>query len=236
MWELYCSLSICVHLFRFRVSACFAYDKTVINERRVEKSVFEDQSEENSLWILKWTTLLGLFSKISFTPAQARNELETPGMAKSFLRGAQVFVTMSSSFQLCPTDFSRGDENFAGGAKPPLGAPSYRPAPAVTFCYLVHALNGDAHLPAALLCYFRCNWCRNLAAVNCVLHWIVFTLSTLQVGITLVTVRSCITLLWLHHNHKMSISYHKNGLVSNHQSVSRWFIFMCFEVRIFWRN
>jgi len=27
-------------------SACFAYDKIVINQRRVEKSAFEDQSEE----------------------------------------------------------------------------------------------------------------------------------------------------------------------------------------------
>jgi len=33
----------------FRVSACFAYDKTVINQRRVEKSAFEDQSEEKSV-------------------------------------------------------------------------------------------------------------------------------------------------------------------------------------------
>jgi len=41
-------------------------------------------------------------------------------------------------------------------------------------CYIslsVHALNADTHLSAALLCYvFRCNWCRNLAAVNCILH------------------------------------------------------------------
>jgi len=44
---------------------------------------------------------------------------------------------------------------------------------------------------------------------------------------------SCITLLWLHHNHKMSISYHKNGLVSRQQSVGRWLIFMCFVARIF---
>jgi len=35
-----------MNLFRFRVSACFAYDKTVINQRRVEKSAFEDNSEE----------------------------------------------------------------------------------------------------------------------------------------------------------------------------------------------
>jgi len=39
---------------------------------------------------------------------------------------------------------------------------------------------------------------------------------------------SCITLLWLHHNHKMSISYHKNGLVSHNQSVGRWLIFYVF--------
>jgi len=33
----------------------------------VEKSAFEDQSEENSVWIIKWTTMLGIFCKISFT-------------------------------------------------------------------------------------------------------------------------------------------------------------------------
>jgi len=51
--------------------ACFACDKTVINQRRVEKSAFEHQSENNSVWILKWTTSLGIFCKISFTPAVA---------------------------------------------------------------------------------------------------------------------------------------------------------------------
>jgi len=52
----------------------------------------------------------------------------------------------------------------------------------------VHALNADAHLCVALLCDFRCHWCGNVAAVNCILHWIVLTLSTLQMGITLVIV------------------------------------------------
>jgi len=37
---------------------------------------------------------------------------------------------------------------------------------------------------AALL--LRCKWCRNLAAVNCILHWMVFILSTQQMGIALV--------------------------------------------------
>jgi len=39
-----------------------------MNQLRVEKSDFEDQSEENSVCIIKRTTLLGMFCKISFTP------------------------------------------------------------------------------------------------------------------------------------------------------------------------
>jgi len=42
------------------------------------------------------------------------------------------------------------------------------------------------HLSAALLRYFKCNWCRNLAALHCILHWIVLTLPTLQMDITLI--------------------------------------------------
>jgi len=129
-------------------------------------------SEQNSVWVLKWTTLLGIFCKIGFTPAA-----------------------------------------------------SY---------YQVHVLNADAHLPAALLCYFRCYWCRNLAAVHCILQWIILTPYAADGHYTRNS--SCITLLWLHHNHKMPISYHKNGLVSSHQCVGRWLIFMCFVVKIFWRN
>ena len=92
----------------FQSCACFACGKTVINQRRVEKSAFEDQLEENSVWVLKWTTLLGIFCKISFTPA-------------------------------------------------------------VTFCYQVHAPKTDTYIPtAALLCYLRCHWCRNLSEVNCI--------------------------------------------------------------------
>ena len=91
----------------FRVSACFDYDKTVINQRSFEMSAFENQAEENSVWILKRTTLLRIFCEISFTPT-------------------------------------------------------------VTSYYQVYA---DAQLSTAMLCCFRCNWCRNLAAVNCTLHW-----------------------------------------------------------------
>jgi len=69
VWELCCSLSLCLNLFWFRGSACFAYHKTVKNQRRIEKSAFENQSKENSVWIIKWTTLLGIFCKISFAPA-----------------------------------------------------------------------------------------------------------------------------------------------------------------------
>jgi len=145
---------MCLQLFRFGISACFADGKTVMNQRRVEKTAFEDQSEENSVWIIKWMTLLGIFCKISCTPT-------------------------------------------------------------VTSCYQVHA---DAHISAALLSNYRYNWCRKIDAVNCVLHWIVLTLTTLHT-------RN----IWLRHNHKMSTSYHKNGLVSrlvsSYQSVGRLFIF-----------
>jgi len=165
VWELCCSLSICLNLFWFRGSACFAYDKTVIYQHRVEKSVFENLSEENSVWIIKWTTLLGIFCKICFTPA-------------------------------------------------------------VTSCYHVHA---DAHLSAALLCYLD-----ETGAETSLLFTALNSRHPIHAAHTRNS--SCITLLWLHHNHKMPIIYHKNGLVSSHRTVGRWFIFMCFVVRIFWWN
>ena len=68
VWEFYC-WSVCLNLFWFRFNACFTYEKTVINRRRVEKSAFGDQSEENSVWIIKWTTLSGIFCEKSFAPA-----------------------------------------------------------------------------------------------------------------------------------------------------------------------
>jgi len=114
----------------------------------------------NSVWILKWTTLLGIFCKIIFTPA-------------------------------------------------------------VTYCYQVHAPNADAHLPATLLCYFRCKWYRTLAAVNCTLHWIVLTLSTLQLGMTLVIVRSFMVTGQSQNLHKLP----QKRIVTSHQSVGRRFIF-----------
>ena len=50
---------------------------------------------------------------------QARNQRSTPGEAKSFLRGAQIFWTMSNSFKRCPTHFSRGGEKFPRVLWPP---------------------------------------------------------------------------------------------------------------------
>jgi len=87
----------------------------------VWKSSFQDQSEENSVWILKYTTLFGRFCKATFMPA-------------------------------------------------------------IASWYQVLVLNADAHIPisAARLCYFRCHWCRNITVVNCIVHWIVLTLSTLE--------------------------------------------------------
>jgi len=42
------------------------------------------------------------------------------------------------------------------------------------------------HLSAAMLRYFKCIRCRNIAAAHCILHWIVLTLPKPQMDITLV--------------------------------------------------
>jgi len=40
--------------------------------------------------------------------------------------------------------------------------------PAITCCDQVHAPKTDTHIPtAALLCYFRRHWGRNLSELNC---------------------------------------------------------------------
>jgi len=49
---------------------------------------------------------------------RAGNQLRTRGGAKSFLRGAQIFWTVSNSFKLCPRHFTRGGEHFAREASP----------------------------------------------------------------------------------------------------------------------
>ena len=57
---------------------------------------------------------------------QARNQLGTLGVAKRFLRGTQIFHTMSNSFQLCSTDFSRGGEKVCRETSPHF-PPAYGP-------------------------------------------------------------------------------------------------------------
>ena len=115
-------------------------------------------SEENSVWILKWTTLLGIFCKIRFTPV-------------------------------------------------------------VTSCYQVHVLSADELLYMPLVPKRRCCW----------LHTALNNPHPIHVADGHYTRNSrFITLLLVHHNHKMPISYHNNGLVSSHQSIGRWLIFTCF--------
>jgi len=103
--------------------------------------------------------------------------------------------------------------------------------PAVTCCDKVH----DAHIPtAALLCYLRCHWCQNLSEVNCILHWSPHPIHAADGHYTRSS--SCITLLWLHHNHKVSVSYHKADLSVVTNPLANVLFFMCFIVRTFWRN
>jgi len=58
---------------------------------------------------------------------QSRNPLGTPGVAKSFLRWAQIFQTISSSFKLCRTDFPGGGRKVLPGSFRPPAPPGYRP-------------------------------------------------------------------------------------------------------------
>ena len=57
---------------------------------------------------------------------QARYQLGTPGGAKSFPRGAQIFWTMSNIIKLCPTHFSSGAKSFSMGLRPPGYGPAFR--------------------------------------------------------------------------------------------------------------
>jgi len=58
---------------------------------------------------------------------QALNQLGSPGGTKSFPRGAQMFLTMSNIFKLCPTHFSSRCEYFSRGSfAPPGHGPSFR--------------------------------------------------------------------------------------------------------------
>ena len=59
------------------------------------------------------------FCLFFYSVNQARNQLGTPGGAKSFLREAQIFWTMSNTFKLYPTHFSREGEKFSRWALPP---------------------------------------------------------------------------------------------------------------------
>ena len=45
-------------------------------------------------------------------------------------------------------------------------------------CFAIrYTLLKPIHIPnAALLCYFRCHWFRNVSEVDCILHWIVLTI------------------------------------------------------------
>ena len=160
VWELYFVLSIRLNLVRCRVQCVFRLWQDSHKSTQGWKVSFWGSVRGNSVRILKWTNLLGIFFKMIFTPA-------------------------------------------------------------VTSCYRVHALNADAHLPATLLCYFRCKWCRTLAAVNCTLHWIVLTLPTLQMGITLIILRSCMVTAQSQNLHKLP----QKRIVTSHQSLGRRFMF-----------
>jgi len=57
------------------------------------------------------------------TSRQVRNRLGTPGVSKSFLKGAQIFQSVSNSFKLCPKRFFQGWQKVLQGWLLPLGQP-----------------------------------------------------------------------------------------------------------------
>ena len=65
---------------------------------------------------------------IKHTHIQMRNQLGTPGGAKSFLRVAQIFWTMSNIFERCPTHIPRDGEKFS------RAPPGYRSAHIKQLC------------------------------------------------------------------------------------------------------
>jgi len=101
--------------------------------------------------------------------------------------------------------------------------------PAVTSCYQVHALNADAHTPtAALLCYSGAAGAETLVLLTALNSPHLHNAADGRC----IRNSSCITLLWLHHIHNMSLNYHKNGLVSSHQPLTDGLFVMCFVVRM----
>jgi len=85
---------------------------------------------QNTVWVK--ARLIVSKNHINFLKAcqmetftQARSQLGSPGGAKSFLRWAQMFWTMSNSFKPCPTDLSMGAKKFLGGFAS-LGPPCFR--------------------------------------------------------------------------------------------------------------
>jgi len=210
VWELYCSLSICLNLFCFRGSACFAYDKTVINRPITSLG---HQEGRRVFWegpkLFKLCPMVLNYVQLIFTgglcpPGYGPGHKSTQGWKVSFWESVRRKFSVNSKMnnfvgKILQNKYYDCCYTLLSGTRPKRG---YTP------------ICGTATL-------LRWNWCRNLAAVNCILHWIVLTLSTLHTRNS-----SCITLLWLHlhHNHKMSTSYHKSGWVSGHQSVAK---FLC---------
>jgi len=86
--------------------------------------------------------------------------------------------------------------------------------PAVACCQQVHTLNTNVHLFAALLCYLDATGAETslpLTALN--------SSHPIHAVDGHCARNSCINLLWLHPNHKMSITYHKTeSVVTNPQA------------------
>ena len=106
------------------ILSSFLFDEIVPRQNLVSPQLLMYQRSSRGWWTCSAFFFLNNFPIRVFFPLgaehQARNQLGTPGGAKSFLWGAQIFLTMSNSFKLRPTALSRGSEKFCKGGFSPL--------------------------------------------------------------------------------------------------------------------
>ena len=136
----------------------------LFSKHRLQAQIFNKFLSVSSFEILTFLAPDGI-TDFGIALAQARNQLWTPVGAKSFLRGAQFFLTVSNSFKLRPTYFSRGAKFF------PCPPPGYGPAVAkhcnLAFCSFVLKIDWSKTFLTehAITCcvngltIFICLWC-----------------------------------------------------------------------------
>ena len=117
----------CEHNLKDKIQSAFLFEQLIDNHLRINFT--------SRLFVKKVNPSDGF--------AQVLNQLGTPEVAKSVLRGAEILQTMSNSFQLYPTDFSRGSEKVCRGGFVPL-PPLVTGLCPIVLKYVQHIVPGGA--------------------------------------------------------------------------------------------